>query len=146
MPTGDNPNSHEQLKKSRLDLLPKEERRKIQALGRAAASKAKAKNKSFKELTLLILNMKADDKSIPLIQELFPKLEKSDITSRMALIAKQYEKATKYGDSKAFELLRDSSGEKPTDNLDITSMGQSMQPVFNITAVPTIIKKDNDAE
>lgn len=76
---------------------------------------ARRKKKRLKELCNVILDNKIiEEKAINSLKEKFPELEFEDITYGLVLLLKQYEKA-KDGDSKAFELLRDTSGQKPVE-------------------------------
>ena len=51
--------------------------------------------------------------------------EKKELSGAEAIILKQFEKALK-GDSKAFELIRDSSGQKPVDKVMVAEVEQSV--------------------
>lgn len=51
--------------------------------------------------------------------------EKKELSGAEAIILKQFEKALK-GDSKAFELIRDSSGQKPIDKVMVAEVEQSV--------------------
>ena len=57
--------------------------------------------------------------------------EESGMSNAEAVAAALVTKA-KAGDTKAFEVLRDSVGEKPINRLDHTSTDESMRPVVKI--------------
>jgi hypothetical protein len=96
-----------------------EEAKERGRLGGIAAGKARQKRKQLKELAKAILdNGIQDDSQIERIREQLPDLNKQDVTWGLALLLKQFEKA-KDGDPKAFELLRDTSGQKPVEQQEI---------------------------
>lgn len=51
--------------------------------------------------------------------------QKKELSGAEAIILKQFEKALK-GDSKAFELIRDSSGQKPVEKVMVAEVEQSV--------------------
>jgi hypothetical protein len=104
-----------------LNARTKEEQAKIVKQGGIKSGEARRAKKTFKELAQVLLNMEADSKSKRLVQKLFPDMDDKNITSRMAMISRQYEKAVTRGDSKAFEVLRDTAGEKPVEKLESTN-------------------------
>ena len=53
------------------------------------------------------------------IKKLFPKIPKEEMTIAAAMLASQINKAIKKGDSKAFETVRDTSGQKPKDTINL---------------------------
>lgn len=115
MPIGENPNSLKNLKPATNSEEAKERGR----LGGIAAQKARKKRKQLKELARAILdNGLQDERQIDAIRKQLPDLNKQDVTWGLALLLKQFEKA-KDGDPKAFELLRDTSGQKPIDQQQI---------------------------
>jgi hypothetical protein len=122
-----NAKSLKNLNKSRLDKIDKERARVIQSKG-GKASKAKQRQlNSFQSMATFMLSSKVTDEKIKtFVKAICPELKDEEITARSAMLARQYEKAIKTGDSKAFEVLRDTAGEKPTEkvdhqgNLDIT--------------------------
>lgn len=115
MPIGENPNSKKNLK----PVTNTEEAKERGRLGGLASQKTRKKRKQLKELALAILNNGIqDDAQIERIREQLPELNRQDVTWGLALLLKQFEKA-KDGDPKAFELLRDSSGQKPVEQQEI---------------------------
>ncbi len=92
-----------------------EEAKEMSKKGGINSGIARRKKKRLKELCNVILDNKIiEEKAINSLKEKFPELEFEDITYGLVLLLKQYEKA-KDGDSKAFELLRDTSGQKPVE-------------------------------
>lgn len=95
---------------------------KAQALGKKggiASGKTKRKNKSMKQLVQMINNFAPKKDIVAKVKKAFPELEDDDITNSVYLLSKQYQKAEE-GDTKAFEVIRDTGGEKPTDKIDVT--------------------------
>ena len=87
--------------------------------GRATALNIKRK-KSMKELAQMMGDCNASKEIAEKMKVLFPDLDPKDITNKAVILAKQYEKANR-GDSKAFEVIRDTGGERPDQHntLDI---------------------------
>lgn len=85
-----------------LNTRTKEERRKIAVMGGKASGKSRAFRKSFKEA----INDNLDDKTLE-------QLIKSMISE------------AKKGNTKAFEILRDTVGEKPIDRQEIKEVTSS---------------------
>ena len=82
-----------------FNTLTVAEQRKIQKKGGKASGKTRAARKTFKEELLKLLEEK---------------------NNNMALTEAMLTKALK-GDTKAFEIIRDTIGEKPTDKVDINT-------------------------
>lgn len=115
MPSGENSRNIQNLKPCRTTEEARERGRK----GGKAAGMIRQKRKQLKELAKAILdNGIQDDSQIEKIREQLPDLNKQDVTWGLALLLKQFEKA-KDGDPKAFELLRDTSGQKPVEQQQI---------------------------
>ena len=84
----------------------KEEQREIAKMGGIASGEARRRKKSLKEAFDILL-----DRDVP--------TKNGDILSGAEAIAlKVYEKALK-GDLRAFEILRDTAGQRPTDQLHV---------------------------
>ena len=79
-----------------FDTLSEEEQRQLSIKGGIASGKAKAERKTFKETLLLLL-------------------AKGEIQNDITLA--QIDKALK-GDTKAFEVIRDTIGEKPVEKAE----------------------------
>lgn len=100
---------------------PTERRQNAQKAG-IASGVARRKKKRMKELCDLVLSNKIQDKNtIENLKQRFPELDVEDATYELMLILKQYEKA-KDGDAKAFELLRDTSQQKPIERQEIKNV------------------------
>lgn len=100
----------------------REEAKKNGIKGGVASGVARRKKKRMKELCDLVLNNKIqDERTIENLKERFPEIDAEDATFELMLILKQYEKA-KDGDPKAFELLRDTSGQKPVEKQEVVNL------------------------
>ena len=96
-----------------------EERQMLASKAGKASGESKRQAKTMKELAMLMLSMQEKKENIKdKVKDYFPDLVDSDITKQAVLLAKQFDKALK-GDSKAFELLRDTSGQKPIEKQEI---------------------------
>lgn len=84
-----------------------EERSRIARMGQIASTEAKRRKKTFREAMEAILEKEVIDKNG----------NKVDLLT--AISAKQIEKAGK-GDTKAFEVIRDTIGQKPVERVEIT--------------------------
>lgn len=84
-----------------------EERSRIARMGQIASTEAKRRKKTFREAIEAILEKEVLDKNG----------NKIDLLT--AISAKQIEKAGK-GDTKAFEVIRDTIGQKPVERVEIT--------------------------
>lgn len=84
-----------------------EERSRIARMGQIASTEAKRRKKTFREAMEAILEKEVLDKNG----------NKIDLLT--AISAEQIEKAGK-GDTKAFEVIRDTIGQKPVERVEIT--------------------------
>lgn len=90
--------------------------------GGIASGEARKKKKQLKELAEVILDNKIKNEAvIEDMKDKFPELNVEDVTYGLMLLLKQYEKA-KDGDAKAFELLRDTSGQRPVEKQEVTNL------------------------
>ena len=90
--------------------------------GGFASGEARKKKKQLKELAEVILDNKIKNEAvIEDMKDKFPELNVEDITYGLMLLLKQYERA-KDGDPKAFELLRDTSGQRPVEKQEVTNL------------------------
>lgn len=89
----------------------------------------KARKRTMKEITQQLLSLSAPDKVAKMIHKMTPELSEEEITASVALLQMQVYKGFK-GDSKAFEMIRDMAGEKPSDKIEV----QSNQPLIQVTA------------
>ena len=121
-----------------------EERQALASKAGKASGESKRQAKTMKELAMLMLSMQEKKENIKdKVKDYFPDLGDSDITKQAVLLAKQFDKALR-GDSKAFELLRDTSGQKPVEkqeqlniNLDNIKL-----PEINLSAYKEALFKE----
>lgn len=83
-----------------------EERREIARMGGKARGEQKRRQKTFKEVLETLLDKKVTDKN------------GKEMDLLTVISAKQVEKASK-GDTKAFEVIRDTIGQKPVERVEI---------------------------
>lgn len=100
-----------------IDKLTKEKQREITSAGGKASQKKQKENKTFREIGNILLNSRAKKKDLKELQDRVPDLDVKEMTVKAALFMKQVKKAEE-GDTKAFEVIRDTSGEKPTDKVE----------------------------
>lgn len=97
--------------------------------GQEASARARAKKKSMKEQLELLFSLPIkSDKVKAQLKELG--IEDSEMNNQMALLIAMYQKALK-GDVNAFNSLRDSSGNKPVEQ--IQHSGEINNPYTNLT-------------
>ena len=95
---------------------PKERRENARKAG-IKSGEARRKKKTFKELFDLLLALPIkDDETKTFIRGLG--IEDENLTNDMSLILSMYQEALK-GNTKAFELIRDTRGEKPADKVEV---------------------------
>ena len=90
-------------------LSPKEAREQGRKGGKASAAK-RAERKTFREGLLLLLNEPLKDKSGNV----------TDNTTQDAIIAALVKRAAN-GDTRAFEMIRDTIGEKPVQDVKVST-------------------------
>ena len=106
MPKGDNPNSRKGIK----NLIPlnkrsKETQREIQRMGAAASNAKQARAKTFAEELRLLLEVEIAN-------------NKGQMVSTRKAISTALIKKALQGDKGAYEQIRDTVGEKPTEKVE----------------------------
>ena len=76
------------------------------------------KKRTFQDIARLILEMKPDSKTIKKLKEVLPDIPEQEITNRVAMTQTMIEKALK-GDNYAFQVIRDTAGEKPIEKQEV---------------------------
>lgn len=121
----------------RFGEMTPEELRAVSSLGGKRSVQAKRekreRRKEMKETFETLLNMSLKTGKVQSIDDIqaFGKIQGKNITVNEALAVRVTQKALN-GDLKAFELIRDTVGEKPVDNLRIEDI------------TPVIIKGEED--
>jgi len=109
--TKDNPPSKEMAKKNgRKGGIKKAENDKLR--------------KSFAELGKAMLDSPAIPSELESIREQFPDLGDDEITNRAVMLRMQIFRAITTGDTKSFEILRDTIGEKPIDKIQTDNISE----------------------
>lgn len=93
--------------------MSKEERVEYGRQGGIASGEAKRKRKAMKEQMDLLMSMPVQDKALRTRLRVL-NIDDEEATNQMASIIALWHKSLK-GDTKAFELLRDTLGEKPKE-------------------------------
>lgn len=105
---------------------------KMSQKGGLASGEARRKNRHMRDLGQMIAKGKPNLDVIDQMKSTLPDVADEDLTTKMLLMMKQYEKALN-GDTKAAEFIRDTIGEKPTDKY---------QPIISlIEATPEELKE-----
>ncbi len=106
---------YENLKPNKT--LSRDEAKKLGRKGGIASGKSRRKKKAFKEMFNSILELDVKDKKLlKYIEDLGVNEE---ITNKTLLAVTTFKKAVK-GDMRAFEIIRDTVGEKPKDSIRLT--------------------------
>lgn len=110
------------------DLTPSQRRKNASKAGKASAKK-RQQNKTFKEIINKFLNGQVSDESLKqqMIEYGFADKE---ISNKSCAVFALWKEAIK-GNTKAFELLRDTIGEKPQEKVNIS--GEVNNPFSGMT-------------
>lgn len=122
--------------KSLNQLLPasirtEEERKANGRKGGIKSVEIRRKKKVLRELVSAFLTCPAEESIAIAVSRQFKEYKKSDVTNALAMTVALYRRALK-GDPRAFEVLRDTIGEKPVAEVDHRSSDGSMSPVSAI--------------
>ena len=100
----------------------KEEAKRIRSQGGKAAGEARRVKRSMRELCKAVLSMPLGDGSTVDIEDIknLRAVAGENISVEAAMILKQVQKALK-GDTRAFESVRDTAGERPAQPVDVTA-------------------------
>lgn len=121
-----NPDGHARFNKetpTAFQNLSEEERKQIAANGGHKSGETKKRKKSIRECLKMLGQMNCTDKEIEHIKKYFPELENDEMTKNLLISAAMYQKAAQ-GDTKAFEKITETTGEKT-----ITVAGDPDNPV-----------------
>ena len=114
--------------------MSKEELSECGKAGGKASGEAKRRKKAMKESLDILLNMplksgkQADVEAV----KNFAALKGKNITVEQAMLIAQIQKALK-GDTQALTFLRDTSGQKPEDNLNVVGEINASNPYDELT-------------
>lgn len=110
------------------DLTPSQRRKNASKAGKASAKK-RQQNKTFKEIINKFLNGQVSDESLKqqMIEYGFADKE---VSNKSCAVFALWKEAIK-GNTKAFELLRDTIGEKPQEKVNIS--GEVNNPFSGMT-------------
>jgi hypothetical protein len=121
-----NPNSLKNLKRLGIDVPAptKDEAKSAGIMGGIASGKARTERKTFKKMLESMLANKAPKSIKELINEYYPdmtqeELSTMDIQKVLGLQLVQRGISVRAEGNKAFEIIRDTIGEKPEENINI---------------------------
>lgn len=119
------------MAKNQFELMTPEERAEYGRQGGIKSGEVKRRKKAMKETVEVLLSMPMKNGRIADIEAIknFAAIKGKNIDVQTAILIAQIQRALK-GDKGAAEFIRDTSGQKPTDKMDITG------------AVPVVIKDD----
>ena len=114
-----------------FNTLCREDAKKLSSKGGIARAKSIKRKKTFAELARAMMDCKPTKEQLQVLKEIFPDLDIKDITNRSLMIQAQMQKAVE-GDTKAFEVLRDTIGEAPVKKSEHEHNGKIELPVINV--------------
>lgn len=106
-----------------------EEARNNGKKGGIASGKARSAKKTFAELGRVLVDSPVSPEYIKGLKKNFPGLSNEELTNRVLMFQAQVNKAIMEGDSKAFEVVRDTIGEKPVDKKKVFGDGEDSEKV-----------------
>ena len=103
--------------------MTKEELSQCGKVGIQKALETRRRNKSMKNTLDLLLGMSLKSGKVASVEEIksFATLQGKNITVEEAMMVRAVQRALK-GDLNAMQFVRDTSGQKPDDNLNVTEM------------------------
>lgn len=110
------------------DLTPEQRRRNASKAGKASAKK-RQQNKTFKEIINKFLDEQVSDERLKQQMVEFGFADK-EVSNKSCAVFALWKEAIK-GNTKAFELLRDTIGEKPQEKVNIS--GEVNNPFSGMT-------------
>ena len=106
------------LKPIKKGELSSEEAKKRGSIGGKKSVEKRREKKELKEIFSTFLAMNATDNMKAKVLDVFPQLENESLSMKATLVGVMIKKILE-GDVKAFELMRDTIGEKPIDKAEI---------------------------
>ena len=103
-----------------LKIPTSEQAREYGKRGGIASAKKKKERKAFKESLELLLQMKAPEIAVAQIKRQMPKIKDKDLNCQNAVLIGMVLAAIK-GNVKAAEMIRDTIGEKPVEQVKNTN-------------------------
>lgn len=97
--------------------IDEKEHKKISAKGGANSQKTRKRRKMLKEQLEILLSMPLNDEEIKEQIKDLGIISDDEMNNQMAIVIALYVKALN-GDTKAFEIIRDTVGEKPKDEVE----------------------------
>lgn len=85
--------------------------------GGIESGKIRRRKRTLREIADLILSKKITPRTIEILSKFYPDEKPEQITNDMAMVMRQVEKAIRKGDTRAYEVLQATVGEKPVDKV-----------------------------
>lgn len=124
-------NKTKNLKPIQKGELSKEEAKKRGQKGGIKSGEVRREKRQLKEILETFLEMDAPQKMKDKALEIIPELDNERLSLKASLVVTLIEKILN-GDMKAFELMRDTIGEKPIEKQEITQCENNIQ-TFSIS-------------
>ncbi len=124
-------NKTKNLKPIQKGELSKEEAKKRGQKGGIKSGEVRREKRQLKEILETFLEMDAPPKMKDKALEIIPELDNERLSLKASLVVTLIEKILN-GDMKAFELMRDTIGEKPIEKQEITQVENNIQ-TFSIS-------------
>ena len=125
----------EKRKKQLANLKPKaaytkEEAKKYGSKGGKKTQKKKKAVKLFKEIAEDLFSMAAPEEVKKQIKKFFPEVDEETLNAKAAMLFKVYSKALS-GDLNAFQLMRDTIGEKPVEKTETVNKNTNVNTTLD---------------
>ena len=113
------------------------EKAEFHRVGGIAGAKSKRSKKTMREIAQMLLKCPPTKEEIIKLQADFPDIDIADVNNAALISAMQIKRA-QLGDSKAFEVIRDTAGEKPVDRTDNFNHGPDCEGVSFVDGKPVV--------
>ena len=124
-----------------MNKRTKSEQREIAKKGGKKSAEKRRERKELRELFDVFLNMDAPQKMKDKVQEILPELTNDRLSLKAALVICMIEKIMA-GDTKAFEVMRDTIGEKPVDKqLTVEGTKEDLEVVIDKKGIQAACKE-----
>lgn len=127
-----------------LNTVTKEEQKRITSAGGKASVEARRKKKSIQEVCNVLLSMPVTQEMVDKYLDKSIKLDIPEGATMYDLMAARMAQEALVGNVKAFEAVRDSAGDKPTDKVvqDVAIMTEKDKELMAIVAARIASGKD----
>jgi hypothetical protein len=128
----------------RFQNLDSTETAAIGRKGALASNKVQKQKKTMQQLAQMMASCKPSKKVQKQLKDLFPDIDHDSIDNSVLMLSKIFEKAVREQDVRAFEVFRDTAGEKPVDKKEVVdnSIKNIKVTVDHIKAAKKELKKE----